>query len=225
MLQYSEQIGPLIKILSKMLENFLSFSILYVILLIMFSTVGNMNFIIYLTEFQGAFQSILTIIDASLGNCDFEIFNQVHDPGAKLFGQILMILAIACFNILLMNLIIAMLANTYSIFDARSKGLYLAKILSSRCELNYDEYFGAFLFMTPVINLIQVPVLPLAMSFKYGSTYLKKINNALMIVQYILFMLVLFLAFVTVSIVLIPLAWIIGIVDKIGTLKSLKSTH
>jgi hypothetical protein len=39
------------------------------------------------------------------------------------------------FNILLMNLIIAILANTYIIFDAKSNGLYLSKILSTRDEL------------------------------------------------------------------------------------------
>lgn len=99
----------------------------------------------------------------------------------RLLGQLLTITAVVLFNILLLNLIIAILANTYSIFDGRSNGLYLAKILSSRDELNYDTSFGAFLLSIPVINLIQVPVLPIAMSFPYGNEVLMKINNGLMI--------------------------------------------
>jgi len=141
----------------------------------------------------------------------------------RLLGQLLTITAVVLFNILLLNLVIAILANTYSIFDARSNGLYLAKILSSRDELNYDQSFGAFLLSIPVINLIQLPVLPLAMSFSYGNPILMKINNSLMIAQYTLFMFIMFMAFIVVSIVLIPLAWIIGTIDKIGTLSSLKS--
>lgn len=150
-------------------------------MLIMFSVVANMNFILYLKEYQGAFQSFLTIIDASLGNYDLFIYNEVPSEGMRLLGQLLTITAVVLFNILLLNLIIAILANTYSIFDARSNGLYLAKILSSRDELNYDQCFGAFLLAIPVINLIQIPVLPLAMSFTYGNEVLKKINNSLMI--------------------------------------------
>ena len=57
-------------------------------------------------------------------------------------------------NILLMNLFFAVITNTYSIFDSRSNGLYLAKILASRDELGHDGYFGAFLMPIPIINLV-----------------------------------------------------------------------
>lgn len=49
-----------------------------------------------------------------------------------------MICVIICFNILLMNLLIAILSNTYSNFESGSTGLYLSKILSSRDEVMYD---------------------------------------------------------------------------------------
>ena len=65
-----------------------------------------------------------------------------------------MMIVVVAFNILLINLIIAILANTYNIFDERSKGLYLSKILSTRDELGYDEYLGAFLTSMPPLNAI-----------------------------------------------------------------------
>ena len=58
-----------------MLQDFLNFFNLYVIMLVMFAVVGNMNFILYLGEFEGSFQSLLTIINASLGNYDLAIYN------------------------------------------------------------------------------------------------------------------------------------------------------
>lgn len=70
MLQYSETIGPLIKILGKMSQDFSNFFVIYCVLLVMYAIVGNMNFLEELEEFHGMFTSILTVIDASIGNYD-----------------------------------------------------------------------------------------------------------------------------------------------------------
>lgn len=53
-----------------MLQDFVNFFIMYIILLVMFAIVGNMNFLFELEEYNGMFQSILTIIDTSIGNYD-----------------------------------------------------------------------------------------------------------------------------------------------------------
>ena len=53
-----------------MANDFLNFFILYLILTVMFAVIGNMNFIYSLKQFQGLLESILTIVDASLGNFD-----------------------------------------------------------------------------------------------------------------------------------------------------------
>ena len=70
------------------------------------------------------------------------------------FGKVYMISIIVVFNILLMNLIIAILANTYSNYESGSTGLYLSKILSTRDEIEYDDNYGAFLSAMPPINLV-----------------------------------------------------------------------
>ena len=44
-LQFSESIGPLVKIVGKMLEDFYNFLILYFLIAIMFATIGNLNFL------------------------------------------------------------------------------------------------------------------------------------------------------------------------------------
>ena len=47
---------------------------------LMFGIVGNINFIYDLVEFEGMFESILTVIDASLGNYNIEIFDKIQSP-------------------------------------------------------------------------------------------------------------------------------------------------
>jgi len=61
---------------------------------------------------------------------------------------------VVCFQILLFNLIIALLSKTYSLFEDRSNGLFLKKILSKRDELIDDKYCGAFLLSFPPLDFI-----------------------------------------------------------------------
>ena len=71
MLQYSEQVGPLIKVVRKMMLDFFNFCILYFMLTIMFALIGNINFLYEIKQYSGLFSSILSVIDTSLGNFDF----------------------------------------------------------------------------------------------------------------------------------------------------------
>jgi len=153
-LQFNEKIGPLIKIVGKLSTDFSNFFLIYVILTIMFAIVGNINFMNELEIFEGFFQSFLTVIDASLGNYDFGVFHGLINQNMVLFGEIYLMCLVLIFNILLLNFIIAILSNTYNIFDNRSNGLYLSKILSTRDELNYDHCYGAFLSAMPPVNIV-----------------------------------------------------------------------
>ena len=58
-----------------MSKDFFNFLILYMILTAMFSVIANVNFVYTVSEFEGIFTSVLTVIDASLGNFDFKIFD------------------------------------------------------------------------------------------------------------------------------------------------------
>lgn len=75
MLQFHQTVGPLLNIVSKMSNDFFNFFVLFIILTVMFAIIGNINFMTSLGEFEGLLQSLLTIIDASMGNFDFVIFN------------------------------------------------------------------------------------------------------------------------------------------------------
>lgn len=129
------------------------------------------------------------------------------------------------FNVLLLNLIIAILANTYNLFDARSNGLFLSKILISRDEMIYDDNYGAFLVQMPPLNVIQLPFFLPALFLRRGSTLLYNLNRYCMRLQYCMFMLLFFSIYLAVSMVLFPLALLIGIADKLKTIGAQKSEN
>ena len=134
--------------------DFLNFFLLYAILTVTFLIVGNINFGYELNDFDDLFSSALTVINASIGNFDTDIFNVVNEEDMVTFGKLYMLVVVVVFNILLMNFIFAIFANTYSIFDSRSSGLFLSEILRTRDELLDDPSFGAYLAAVPPINAI-----------------------------------------------------------------------
>jgi len=213
-LQFNESIGPLIKIVGKLGGDFFNFFLIYLIMTIMFTVVGNINFMNEITMFEGFFQSLLTVIDCSLGNYSFAIFSGMTSKRMIFFGETYLMLLVLIFNILLLNFIIAILSNTYNIFDNRSNGLYLSKILSTREEMNYDPSYGGFLSAMPPINLVQAPFVPIALFLKKGSKNMITLNRTIMKIQYTFFMVLFFILFFLVSVSLILPAWIVGVWDK-----------
>ena len=137
-----------------MQQDFINFTVLYCLIILVFGIVGNINFIYDLNEFEGMFESILTVVDASLGNYNLDTYNKINDKLMRNLGKIYMIAIVVTFNIVLLNLIIAILSNTYGFYESGSTGLYLSKILSSRDEIMYDQNFGAFLSAIPPINIL-----------------------------------------------------------------------
>lgn len=78
LLQFSESVGPLYKILGKMTKDFGSFVILYCIICLGFALVGNINFVSESNKFETFMDAILTVVDASLGNFGFNL-NKVDE--------------------------------------------------------------------------------------------------------------------------------------------------
>lgn len=82
------------------------------------------------------------------------IFEAFTDDEMELFGKMYFIIIIVIFNLVLINLIISMLANTYGIYDSSSDGFLFSQILQSRDELVYDPYFGCIFSQLPPTNLL-----------------------------------------------------------------------
>jgi hypothetical protein len=151
-----------------------------------------------------------------MGHFDLSIFKNSEDFHE--IGKFYSIAMVITFHMLLMNLLVAILANTYNSYDSKSNGLYLSKILSTRDELQYDESYGAFFCSMPPVSIIQIPFVPIAVFLSYGHPLLVKINDFIMKVQYVIFMCIVSIVFLFVSIILIPFAWLIGISDKLKLL-------
>lgn len=133
--------------------------------------------------------------------------------------MILLIAIVVIFQLLLGNLMVAVLANVFETFDKQGQGLYLTTILKMRDEQMYDENYGAFISAIPPFSILLYPFLPLVMLLPSNSSLLKKINRFTSQLQYLCFMMVPFVCLLGGSLLLIPLAWVFSIIDKIKVIK------
>ena len=126
-------------------------------------------------------------------------------------GNLFIIAVVLTFNILILNLIIAILANTYSIYDERSAGLYLSKILNARDEMSFDESYGALLLTMTPLNVIVLPYVPYAL-FKQPSA---TVNTYMTTLQYMVFIIVIYALFLIGSIAMTPFAFVKALINKV----------
>jgi hypothetical protein len=194
-----------------MAGDYINFLFIYFVLVVMFSIIGNLNFV-NASSFGTLFDSTMTMMDASMGNFDFSIWEEIEDPLQQNLGKVFLTLAVVLFAILILNLIIAILSNTYNIFDPKSNGLFLSKILQTRDEMQYDPKYGAFMSQLTPLNIVFFPFLPLAIIDKF---YTELVNKIALNIQYILLMMVVFTQFIIVSALLSPFAFLKSLTFKI----------
>ena len=127
------------------------------------------------------------------------------------------------FLILILNLLIAILTNVFNIYQDLSTGLFLLKILSTREQLESDEYYGAFISATVPFNIFLIPFIPFGVFMK-KSEKLIKLNKFLNLLQYMCLMAFMFIGFIAVSLMLIPIAFTKSIAFKIRAIYSIKET-
>jgi hypothetical protein len=64
-----------------------------------------------------------------------------------------------------------------------------------------------------------MPFLPVALMMRENDERLINLNQFVMKLQYVIFIMIFYMNFFSISIILIPIAWIIGIIDKAKSIK------
>jgi hypothetical protein len=77
-----------------------------------------------------------------------------------------------------LNLLIGILTNVFNNYQNLGTGLFLSKILSTRDQLESDEYYGAFTSAIVPFNVLVIPFIPFGVLMK-KSTNLMNLNKFL----------------------------------------------
>jgi len=116
--------------------------------------------------------------------------------------------------IVLINLAIALMSDTYLKLSKVKLGLYYDGVVDAISALKYDKKYGAMITAVPPFNILIFLMVPLFLLTK-NVRKLKRINHALTIMSFVPTAFVLISIFITFNIVLIPFAYILALVHKI----------
>ncbi len=107
-LRASIYIGPLFKVIRRMVYDILIFLVLFGLILLSFMCIGNLLFLEQ-APFRSLYESFETLFSAALGNFDYDLVPE------DVIYDIFLTIFIVTMLILLLNLLIAILTNTYSV--------------------------------------------------------------------------------------------------------------
>lgn len=107
-LKVTRLLGPIINIVFKMLRDVSVFLVLFLLVLILFTCMGQISFSA-MADFDSFFTSFKTLYSAALG--DFSISEYPEKAAIFMMAYLLINL------VLMLNLLIALLSNTYAIFE------------------------------------------------------------------------------------------------------------
>lgn len=156
----------MITIIFAMFSDLSKFIVLWVICLLIFSTSGYILFN-ELDAYKNLYSCFVVHFELSLGNWILTIYDDLSltDTAGVLFHMTSVLLNM----ILMLNLVIAILSETYARLAPQKTGLYYDGLIASLPRYQYDNLFGVLILLPPPFNLISCPFILIFLCIKNFS--------------------------------------------------------
>ena len=176
-----------------------------------FASIGNLLFS-SVDQYSSLYNALKTLFSSSLGNFDFSTL--ANNNKSQNLGDIFLVIFVILNNILLLNLLIAILSSTYALLEGKKVVLYINEIIKLRSSLEYNEKCSSLISTFPPWNVIAVIMSPFIMikPNPVGA------NRILLHIEYIPMLILLILMYIAINILLVPLAYLKGVIIHISLL-------
>lgn len=199
-----------------------SFLIIYLLGLLTFACIATMT-LHENPNFENLYEAMRTFIMASLGN--FDLYQHDLIGGWKQYFGNLLHLAVLFVNMILMiNLLIAIMSDTYVKLTELRAGLFWSSVIQEMPKYMDDERYGAlqiFPFVFSWLGLLAMPFLVLVKD----EDLLKKINSICCYIVYATLSICFLTVFCAVNLALIPVAYLKTVIHKVFLFMRFRSTR
>jgi hypothetical protein len=205
---YNKAVGYLVQITIAMLTTSMKFILLCLIVLITFTIVGLLLFS-DMEEFKTFYLSFNSMYAFALGGFDFEIFTneyRMSSTSGRVFLGIFLLIA----AILLLNFLIAIMADAYANYGTYINGLQMNEIIKLRSIYEEHRYYHCLSKSTILFSFLIFPFMPFVMFFKS-----EKLNKFLLHVEYFPVMLIQHIVNDTIIITFSPIFAMLGLAIKL----------
>lgn len=160
----SKLFGPFLRMLFLMIESTMNFFVLFTCLWIWCAAIFTSLFNASSGQFTNFSTSIRSLFASSVGNFDLTDFSDNIGLGAVLLG-IFCVLA----NALMLNLIIALLANIYDGLKDKVDSEHRAVVVSYYNRWSWDDGYGILIFLPTPLCFMSLCTLPFLLSENHGK--------------------------------------------------------
>ena len=182
----SKRFGPFLRMLLLMIESTLNFFVLFTCFGICCSAIFTSLFNASSDQFTNFSTTIRSLFASSVGNFDLTAFNANIGLGSVLLG-IFCVLA----NALMLNLMIALLANIYDDLKDKVDSEHRAVVISYYNRWSWDDNYGVLIFMpTPLcfLSLVFSPFFLGPETTKWNRFFSRVFYIIYAVVQFTLFL-------------------------------------
>ncbi|KAL4472309.1 hypothetical protein ABPG72_011670 [Tetrahymena utriculariae] len=193
-LSRNEKLGILIKIINLTIRQVFSVLFIFSLNILAFASLLYLLSSYRLDIYDSFPNSIRTLIAATLGTFDYNNMNLAESLIQTIF--------LFTSNVIMINLLIAILTTTYSQITQRSSVEYALILFEEYYLGKFDKNYSLLIAFPPPINFFQ-----LLFSWALFFQKLININQFFQKIGYSLLLLVVYALFISINIVLIPFAW------------------
>ena len=198
------------------------FFLLFTLQLIAFACVGVLAFGM-LEPYSNLWDAFILHFSSSMGGFNFAIYDDLGES-KKYIGIAFHGVVLLCNLLLMLNLVIAIMSDTYSRFSKVQLGLYNVGIIEAIPSYKNDTCYGGLIVMTPPISMLAYTLWPMYHFIK-DERRLKSFNRKVCTVIYFPFACLFTLFFWATCILMSPIAWVKVILLKCFLGKRLNQTQ
>lgn len=211
MLQLTLTFGPLIRTTMAMMKDLITFFQLFALQLMAFSCVAILAFGM-VKDFSTIHDAFIVYFQSAMGSWNFTIY-EVMGEDKKYYGITFHCVVILCNLLLLLNLVIAIMSDTYAKLAEVQLGLYSVGIIEAIPSYKNDKRYGGLIVMTPPISLFAYLLWPFYHCIE-DEKKLADFNNKVCKVIYFPFACIFTIVFFISCIVMTPFAWLKVMIHK-----------
>ena len=219
MLTLTRTFGPMLRIIIVMITDVLKFMFIWIILVFLFTSVASLVFG-SLDSYSKFIDVCFTILGTSAGNYDLTVFKDLTNESFVRPGQLFLVIVIIVNAIIMINFIIAILADTYSKYMKSALGLYYDGVIQRIPLYEDDNRYGGLIIGSPPFNVAAIVLVPFYFCIE-DERRLISINEKFNKAIYAPIALLSAIFFAVINILLMPLAYIVAMFTKITLLRSL----
>ena len=169
-------------------------------------------------EFRdGLYESIILLFNATFGSYSFNWFKVLEQKSevAMYFGHAYLVVFLSLNLLLLLNMLIAMMSDTYAIMGETRKGIYNYQVMRVLPVFGINKYFGGMIAMTPPLNIFCVFLAPLYMIWRKDKKRLLDLNTSVLAFNYYIHLFFFSIVYVVLNLIILPFAYLKTVASKI----------